>query len=43
MKGGGSTNKTKSQESYFSNQDTLTSLKEIQRQIIHFDKSLKAM
>ena len=36
-----SSNKTKSQESFFSNQDTLLSLKEIQQQIIHFAKSLK--
>ena len=38
-----SSNETKSQESYFSNQDVLTSLKEIQRQIMYFDKSLKRM
>ena len=33
----------KIQESYFSNEDTLASLKEIQQQIISFDKSLKTM
>ena len=38
-----SSNETESQESYFFNQDTLASLKEIQRQIINFDKSLKIM
>ena len=35
-------NETKSQF-YFSNQNTLPSLKEIQQQIINFDKSLKMM
>ena len=38
-----SSNETKSQESYISNQDTLTGLKAIQEKIISFDKSLKAM
>ena len=38
-----STNETKSRESYISNQDTLTSLMEIQEQIISFGKSLKTM
>ena len=43
IKESSSSNKIKSQESYFSNQDTLRSLKEIQRQIKNFDKSLKTM
>ena len=36
-----SSNQAKGQESYISNQDTMTSLKEIQQQIISFEKSLK--
>ena len=38
-----SSNETKSQESYFSGQDTLTNLKESQQYIISFDKSLKTI
>ena len=38
-----SSNETKSQKFYFSNQDTLTSLTEIQQQIISLNKSLKTM
>ena len=38
-----SSSETKSQKSCFSTQDTLTSFKKIQWQIINFDKSLKIM
>ena len=38
-----SSNETKSQESYISSQDTLTSLGEIQQWIISFDNSLRTM
>ena len=36
-------NETKIKKFYISNQDTLISLKEIQQQIISFDKSLETM